>query len=88
MADDYVRDPFAIMLSDILSRIKRGRDRTYVYAVGAKVFTCGQKSQKKLRKLDREGELVGVYTGVIDRDSLSADISMVIDEIPEPDEFV
>jgi len=87
--DIYERDPYAIMLSDVVSRIKRSARRTYVFAVGTKVFTCGDKSLRKIHKLEREGKLIGVYTGGrVDREQLSADISMVVDEIPEPDEVV
>lgn len=89
MADNYDRDPYAIMLSDVMSRIKRSRNRTYVFAVGTKILTCGPKSVRKIAKLEKTGKLIGVYTGPkAEREQVSADISMVIDEIPEPDEVV
>lgn len=86
--DNYERDPFAIMLSDVVSRIKRSAKRTCVFAVGTKIFTCCVHSRQKVCRLEKEGILIGVYTGSVDRKQLSADISMIVDEIPEPDEVV
>lgn len=81
------RDPYEILISDIMSRIKRTNKPLGVFAIGRTVRTCLKQSHQKFHKLEKEGTLIGVYTGAIDRHTLSADISMVVDEVPEPDEI-
>lgn len=83
------KDPFELMVSEMWSRIRNSDRNIAVFAVDNKVFGVqedGVKFNSLLRS--KNASLIGIYNHSISRVDLSADISIVIDELPDKDEAI
>lgn len=82
-----MKDPFESIISEIWYRIRSSDTPTAVFAVNDKVFGVSFGGHKHHAiEHNKKAILIGVYTHSISRVDLSADISLVIDEIPDPDD--
>lgn len=74
--EDYPR-----MLSTIISRIKRGYNPTYIFALSEdKLVVCAASKKQQIARLENKATLIGVYSATgVTREALDSDISFVID---------
>lgn len=74
-------------LNEILLRIRRAEKPMAIFAVDDKVFCVSSEGARFERMVhEPQAKFIGVYNAMIERDDLSCDISMIVDEFPEPDE--
>jgi len=82
-------DPFELQISDVWSRIKRAETPMAVFTVHDKVSCIKPDTIKFYKMLEQpDAVFIGVYNPMCRRVDLSADISLIVDEIPEHDECI